>query len=243
MRIRITLTPVGDRDLLALYATIGETAFQKVLKNALLAYSTGLPYYEPFELNDVNNIVGPVVIRVLLDNTKFARLVLESNSCVDDAHRSLYVKAIAKMILTPSIASFYKGSSLTDLFTPTTVAKKTPLQKAKQRKETAKKSKTVTKPAPTETAAETAPAAKETPTVESKPAPAPASLSMQDMMTNPEFMKVMAEQMAKMMAPATNVKEPEPEPVAVAEPTEPEGPTQVDFNSGLAGLFGQIGSE
>ena len=134
------------------------------------------------------------------------------------------------MYLTPSLLSYYTDCdepAQYDIPAEKPVEKSEKVSKPKKERKPVEKKKDVPKKDVEE---------KSQKTVEKKePAPeqSPATASMEDIMKNPEFVKLMMEQMSKMMP-----SQPMPEP----EPVVEEGPKE-GLDNNLAMLFGGIGSE
>ncbi len=224
MKIRMLLIVGVDDDLIALYMHLGNTAFIKVLKNVFLAYSTGLPFYIPFDLSNVNTTESEnTVVRLSLSKTKYGRILSEYSSC-SARKASSYLKAIARMYLTPSILSYYTDTTENNIDKHAVEASGTEIYKKKD-KITKKKVVKETKKEQKEIASKK----QEVPVVNKTVS---ESTSAESLMNNPEFMKMMAEQMAKQMTAQMPV---EPE----KEPEQKES----TFDANLASLFGSISSE
>ncbi len=260
MRIRFYLTPGIDDDLIALYLVVGNKGFIKILKNVYLSYCTGLPFFEKYDVSDVNVDSEIITIRVPLDEGIYAKLLSEYNLC-SDKKKAGYLKAIARMYLTPSLLSYYQDTNEGAYIAP--VTKKEKVEKPKKQtapKKERKKAETTIKEAvvskePVVQTQEPVPTPVEPVPQPAQEQPNPAnSMDMQAMMQNPQFQQMMAAMMAANMMAQTNngvpanqtinnQVTPVPEAPIKTEPEPEDDSTEVEFDPNLMGLFGSVGSE
>ncbi len=228
MRITFRLEAGIDDDLLTLYEAQGSTEFCKILKSVYLAYSTGLPFCVRYNLTGVAP-AEEAEIRLMLDDRKYGKLLSELSLC-KKLKKAAYLKAVARMYLTPSLLSYYTDCdepAQYDIPAEKPAEKSEKVSKPKKERKPVEKKKDVPKKDVEE---------KPQKTVEKKetaPKQTPVTASMEDIMKNPEFVKLMMEQMSKIMPS---------QPILESEPVVEEGPKE-GLDNNLAMLFGGIGSE
>ncbi len=245
MQIKLRLNPVMDDDLISLYYLLGNTGFSKVLRSVYLAYCTGLPFYEDYDVSSVDTEdLDPPIIKITLSEKKYGKLLSEYSLCADKK-KMAFLKAVARMYLTPSLKSFYQGSntnsSALQPLEKTEKPKKEKTQRATKKKETTNKksqpdnNKVVDNKVPEEDNA--------------RPEANQAQTPQFDMQAMMQMMMQMSQQMGQQMPPMTtgaaqtpaSPPKPDPDPVLEAEPEEET--TEIPLDNSLAGLFGAIGAD
>ncbi len=239
-----------DDDLISLYYLLGNTGFSKVLKSVYLAYCTGLPFYEDYDVSSVDiEDLDPPMIKMTLNEKKYGKLLSEYSLCTDKK-KMAFLKAIARMYLTPSLKSFYQGnntnnSEATQPVEKVEKPKKEKVQRATRKKEPIKKETVNKKPQQSENVVinDKPVDNKVTENNNTQPTVSPPQTPQFDMQAMMQMMMQMSQQMGQPMPPMTAestqapISPPEPEP----EPEEES--TEIPLDDSLAGLFGAIGAD
>ncbi len=217
MKVQMTLSKGIDDDLLALYSSLGEKEFAKVLKQVFTAYETRTPFLKSFYNITNNTEYNEVKLRITLKDDTFVQLLSYYNSCATVKKNRLLLN-IARMYLTPCLTTFYTEDNEVPIIPVKKEEKE--LGKTKARKPRTSTSKKV----------------EEVKEVNSENNQTQA-FDMNALMNNPEFQKMLATMTGNNIQPVQQeVKTPEP-----VKEENPEEVQEATFDPGLASLFGSIG--